>query len=164
MLSRWFPEDPFFKARMTGFINDWLEGGEWVHLTPKGLGFSGNWGSLRHVGNALFLMKAYARGAGDAALQRRIDCFAHAQMKYILGGVTGRSYVVGYGPSPPQQPHHRAASCPPLGQECTWDYFQSPDPNPHVLYGALVGGPDAQDNYEDRRGNFVQNEVACDYK
>lgn len=42
---------------------------------------------MRHVGNALFLMKAYAKG--DAALEKRVDCFAHAQMKYILGFVTG---------------------------------------------------------------------------
>lgn len=86
-----------------------------------------------------------------------------AQLNYILGGVTGRSYVVGYGPNPPTQPHHRGASCPQLGQECTWDYFQSRDPNPHTLYGALVGGPDGSDQYEDTRGNFMQNEVAVDY-
>lgn len=84
-------------------------------------------------------------------------------MNYILGGVTGHSFVVGYGPSPPQQPHHRAASCPPLGEQCTWDYFNSRSPNPHTLYGALVGGPNAQDVYDDNRNNFIQNEVATDY-
>jgi hypothetical protein len=80
-------------------------------------------------------------------------------MNYILGGVTGHSFVVGYGPNPPQQPHHRAASCPPLGQQCTWDYFNSRAPNPHTLYGALVGGPNGQDVYDDNRNNFIQNEV-----
>jgi hypothetical protein len=163
-LSRWFPQDPFFKARMEGFVKDWTTGaGPWVRYTPKGLAFSGDWGSLRHVGNALFLMKAYARGTGDVALQQKVDCFAHKQMEYILGGVTGRSFVVGYGPSPPKQPHHRAASCPPLGYACTWDFFNSRDPNPHTLFGALVGGPNGQDGYDDSRNNFVQNEVATDY-
>ena len=84
-------------------------------------------------------------------------------MRYILGETTGHSFVVGYGPSPPQQPHHRAASCPPLGEQCTWDYFNSRAANPHTLYGALVGGPNAQDSYDDNRNNFIQNEVATDY-
>ena len=49
----------------------------------------------------------------------------------------------------------RAASCPGPGQACGWDYYSSPDPNPHVLKGALVGGPDQSDNYNDDRTNFV---------
>lgn len=32
-----------------------------------------------------------------------------------------------------------------------------------VLYGALVGGPDEFDNYEDKRNDYVTNEVTCDY-
>ena len=35
--------------------------------------------------------------------------------------------------------------------------------NPWTLYGALVGGPDINDNYEDSRDDYQQNEVACDY-
>ena len=35
--------------------------------------------------------------------------------------------------------------------------------NWQTLYGAVVGGPDATDGYEDNRANFVQNEVATDY-
>ena len=30
-------------------------------------------------------------------------------------------------------------------------------------YGALVGGPDQWDNYVDDRGDYIANEVACDY-
>jgi hypothetical protein len=81
-LSRWFPDDPFFRARAGGLVDDWLAGGKWVKRTPKGLGYSGNWGTLRHVGNAVFLMLAYAKGAGDPALERRINCFAHAQARH----------------------------------------------------------------------------------
>lgn len=40
---------------------------------------------------------------------------------------------------------------------------RSSDPNPHTLFGALVGGPGEDDSYSDERGNFVQNEVAIDY-
>ena len=73
----------------------------------------------------------------------------------------------------------RAASCPGPGQPCGWDYYNSPEPNVHVLKGALVGGPDRNDNYNDDRTNFVvcsdfteslikltfsqSNEVATDY-
>ena len=37
------------------------------------------------------------------------------------------------------------------------------DANPMTLYGALVGGPDQWDNYNDDRNDYVANEVACDY-
>lgn len=37
------------------------------------------------------------------------------------------------------------------------------DPNPNILKGGLVGGPDQGDNYDDRRDDYVKNEVACDY-
>ena len=35
--------------------------------------------------------------------------------------------------------------------------------NPNLLYGALVGGPDENDDYEDDREDYVHNEVATDY-
>lgn len=41
--------------------------------------------------------------------------------------------------------------------------MSSTEPNVHTLYGALVGGPGQNDDYTDRRTDFTQNEVACDY-
>jgi endoglucanase len=38
-----------------------------------------------------------------------------------------------------------------------------PDKSSYVLYGALVGGPDRNENYTDDRANFKTNEVAVDY-
>ena len=35
--------------------------------------------------------------------------------------------------------------------------------NPITLHGALVGGPDRNDAWEDDRGDFISNEVATDY-
>ena len=32
-----------------------------------------------------------------------------------------------------------------------------------ILYGALVGGPNENDQYTDDRGDYIANEVACDY-
>ncbi len=41
------------------------------------------------------------------------------------------------------------------------DYFAmaNPGPNPQILTGALVGGPDINDAYTDKRDDFVHNEV-----
>jgi hypothetical protein len=46
---------------------------------------------------------------------------------------------------------------------CDWNTYNSADPNYHVLTGALVGGPDNNDNYKDERSNYISNEVATDY-
>lgn len=35
--------------------------------------------------------------------------------------------------------------------------------NQHVLYGAMVGGPDKEDNFYDIRNDYQQTEVAIDY-
>jgi hypothetical protein len=164
MLSRFYPNDALLKSRIDGFITSWTKGSQWVQFTPKGLAYSGPWGSLRHVGNALFLMKAYTSGNKNvpAAIRNAVDCSTKQQLGYILGD-TGRSFVVGYGTNPPQRPHHRASSCPPLGVQCTWDYFNNPGPNPQTLYGALVGGPGSSDDYVDARNDYIKNEVATDY-
>ena len=50
-----------------------------------------------------------------------------------------------------------------MPETCNWDAFNSPNPNPQELTGALVGGPDINDNYNDERDDFVTNEVATDY-
>ena len=61
------------------------------------------------------------------------------------------------GENPPQRPHHRTA-------HSSWvDTADEPDYHRHILYGALVGGPDQNDKYVDSVADYVQNEVACDY-
>jgi hypothetical protein len=58
---------------------------------------------------------------------------------------------------------HRAASCvaATTAPPCSWDAYESSSPNPNVLYGALVGGPDAQDHYIDSRSwNNNMNRVS----
>jgi hypothetical protein len=46
---------------------------------------------------------------------------------------------------------------------CTWEQGNSPDPNPNVIVGALVGGPDENDNFSDGRQDWMHTEVGCDY-
>lgn len=55
------------------------------------------------------------------------------------------------------------SSCPSMPAPCGWDAQKNPGPNPHTLYGALVGGPGQNDEYKDDRNDYVKNEVACDY-
>lgn len=55
------------------------------------------------------------------------------------------------------------SSCPDRPNPCGWDEFRSKDPNPQILYGALVSGPDQNDHYEDVRQEFLYNEVTIDY-
>ena len=45
----------------------------------------------------------------------------------------------------------RGASCPGPNQPCGWTYLTSHLKNPHVLYGALVSGPNKTDHFEDFR-------------
>lgn len=121
--------------------------------TPKGLIWipSSEWGSLRYAGN--FAMYAMQAGRLGLKPQEAFE-FAESQLNYILGDGAGHSYVVGWGNDPPQRPHHRAASCPDRPAKCDWDNYQSPDPNPQVLNGALVGGPNRDDIWWDDRTNF----------
>ena len=79
-------------------------------------------------------------------------------MNYILGDNPRQSsYVVGYGQNAPQHPHHRTAHSSWLNNE------DIPANHRHILYGAMVGGPDASDGYTDDIGDYVSNEVATDY-
>jgi endoglucanase len=138
-----------YKAKVDAFMNYILS----APRTPKGLVWipSSEWGSLRYAGN--FAMWAMQAGRLGIMSQEAFD-FAESQMNYILGDGAGHSYVVGWGNDPPQKPHHRAASCPDRPAKCDWDNYQSQDPNPQVLNGALVGGPNQNDVWWDDRTNF----------
>lgn len=85
--------------------------------------------------------------------------FARSQIDYILGENPNKmSYVVGYGKHYPTHVHHRGASIPSnVGSRgCTTalKYRDTKSPNPHVLVGAMVGGPDSHDRFSDVRTNY----------
>ncbi|KAK3892282.1 hypothetical protein Pcinc_003903 [Petrolisthes cinctipes] len=127
--------------------------------TPKGLLYINVWGSLRYAANVAFVCLR-AADLGINTVEYRL--FAEKQIHYMLGDA-GRSYVVGFGHNPPQRPHHGSSSCKDPPASCNWNDFNYNGPNPQVLYGALVGGPDENDNYNDVRSDYVSNEVTCDY-
>lgn len=138
------------------------------------------WNNIQYAVNAAFLLAVYSDHI--LATKRRVNCdgvsvspyeilsFSKSQVDYILGAnPTGMSYLVGYGPKYPKQVHHRAASMPSYKDKsfigCKEGYekwFELEAPNPNVIVGALVGGPDVMDHYRDERRNYRQAE-ACTY-
>lgn len=91
------------------------------------------------------------------------------QVDYLLGNnPRATSYMVGYGNNFPQRVHHRGSSIVSIkvnpsfvscrGGYDTW--FSSKRSDPNLLTGALVGGPDAYDDFADERDNYEQTEPA----
>nr|AAF80585.1 beta-1,4-endoglucanase 2 [Panesthia cribrata] len=142
--------------KITAYCDHMISGQQ---RTPKGLVYIDTWGSLRMAANAAYLCLE-AASAGLKPTEYR--AFATEQIGYALGD-TGKSFVVGFGVNPPSHESHRSSSCPDAPAPCDWVTYGSVDPNPHVLYGAIVGGPGPNDEYDDQRYDYVHNEVADDY-
>ena len=142
------------------FLDYWTVGrsGRRINTTSGGLAWLSPWGSLRYAANTAFLAFVYSDTFREN--RDRYLSFAERQVNYILGdNPPRRSYVVGFGENPPKNPHHRAA------HGSTTNSISDPADNRHILYGALVGGPPTPDDYsyEDKRSNYMANEVALDY-
>lgn len=151
-------------AQIESFENDWQLNGSGIITTPKGLRVAplGGWGNLRHASNAAFMMAMIAKNSkGDN--KSKALAFAKSQIDYALGLNGGRSYVVGYGVNPPKRPHHRGASCQDKPNPCGQEALKNSGPNPQLISGALVGGPNENDQYTDDRSDYVSNEIAFDY-
>ncbi|KAF7138734.1 hypothetical protein RHSIM_Rhsim07G0082600 [Rhododendron simsii] len=155
------------------------KGGGNVQKTPGGLIFRQRWNNLQFVTSASFLLSVYSDYLTSAG--KTLNCqsgrvapsellsFAKSQVDYILGdNPRATSYMVGYGSNYPQQVHHRASSIVSVkvnpsfvtcrGGYATWYSRKASDPN--ILTGAVVGGPDAYDNFADERDNYEQTEPA----
>lgn len=150
---------PKYRFDVENWLNYWSDtSGSGVQYTNGGLAWRGQWGSLRLAANTAFVAGIYSDNVSD--YNNRYANFAKKQIDYILGDNPNKfSYMVGYGNNYPLRPHHAAA------HGGTWSDFDSLEPNDHVLYGGLVGGPaSANDNdYQDLRTDYVRNEVALDY-
>lgn len=76
------------------------------------------------------------------------------------------SYMVGFGNKYPLQLHHRASSIPSIKVHSTKvgcndgysHYFYSNNPNPNVHIGAIVGGPNSNDQFSDLRSDHSHSE------
>lgn len=150
-----------------------------VDRTPSGLLYIRQWNNMQYVSTSAFLATVYADylntntlicSSGEVSHDQLIS-FAKSQVDYILGSnPLSTSYLVGFGPKYPKNVHHRGASILSYKEHkgfigCTQGYdcwYGRREPNPNVLVGALVGGPDCQDRFDDNRGNYMQTE-ACTY-
>ncbi|MDO5560016.1 MAG: glycoside hydrolase family 9 protein [Oscillospiraceae bacterium] len=127
--------------------------------TPAGFSMLNEYGSARYNSAAGLCAMVYrketaARGEEDA----RFADWAEGQMEYMLGkNPMNRPYIVGYSPTAASHPHHRAA------HGSTTLNMDDPIDQTHVLWGALVGGPDATDWHRDITKDYIYNEVAVDY-
>jgi len=158
LMTETLPDVPKYSASLQAFCDHAVFNQQ---RSPKGELYYLQWGSLRYATSAAFvcLQASELIPARDGLYTE----LAVSQAQYIMGE-SGRSLVVGYGSNPPVRPHHRSSLCPDAPKVCDWGTFQGSQPNAHVLYGALVGGPKAADDYyKDDRGDYVMNEVACDY-
>ncbi|CAA0843306.1 Endoglucanase 17 [Striga hermonthica] len=87
---------------------------------------------------------------------------------YLLGdNPLKMSFMVGYGPRYPQRIHHRGSSLPSISShpskiQCSpgFGFYKSQSPNPNLLIGAVVGGPDQNDRFPDQRPDYEQSEPA----
>ncbi|KAJ1386309.1 Six-hairpin glycosidase superfamily [Sesbania bispinosa] len=147
-----------------------------IEYTPGGLIYRPGGSNLQHATSIAFLELVYANYLSRTS--QTINCGnvyvsaqtlrqrAKRQVDYILGdNPLGLSYMVGYGNNYPQRIHHRGSSLPsikdhPQHIECKEGsiYFNSTNPNPNVLVGAIVGGPGEDDAYADDRADFRKSE------
>ncbi|KAL7183962.1 hypothetical protein ACSBR2_026186 [Camellia fascicularis] len=143
-----------------------------------GLLFKRGGSNMQHATALSFLLIVYSRylyGHGDISIVHcdnvavkpsRLIQVAKGQVDYILGNnPSGMSYMVGYGNKFPRYIHHRGSSLPSIDKHpehinCDEgrSYFASNQPNPNLLIGAIVGGPDINDSYNDSRADFAHSE------
>ncbi|TCS41771.1 cellulose binding domain-containing protein [Reinekea marinisedimentorum] len=157
-----------YEADAERWLDYWTVGydGAQVSYTDGGLAYLDTWGAARYAANTSFLALIYSDFLNSKADADSDDLdnaatyydFAVSQMEYILGdNPMNMSYQIGYGDTYPTSPHHRTA-------HGSWaNSSTNPTDNRHTLVGALVGGPDSSDGFENDRTDYVLNEVATDY-
>ncbi|MBE5918285.1 MAG: hypothetical protein E7272_00420 [Pseudobutyrivibrio ruminis] len=130
-----------------------------VTITPGGLSFLSEWGSVRYACNQAFIDTIYlGLDKADSEHIAGANSYIERTINYVLGS-NGQNFMVGYNAQSPKNPHHRAA------HGCWSNNLNAaPENSRHTLVGAIVGGPgSANDSYKDVRSDYQANEVACDY-
>ncbi|KAI0496186.1 hypothetical protein KFK09_022493 [Dendrobium nobile] len=149
-----------------------------TQYTPGGLMYKLSSSNLQYVTSISFLLSTYAKFTASSS--HNFNCgnllvtsntlrnLAKKQVDYILGQNPLKiSYMVGYSANFPKRIHHRGSSLPSkashpshIGCQEGFQYLNSNNPNPNILTGAVVGGPDQNDGYSDDRNNYAGSEPA----
>ncbi|KAI4316461.1 hypothetical protein L6164_024439 [Bauhinia variegata] len=171
-----------FKSHADGFVCSVLPDSPYhqINISPGGLVHLRDGANMQYVTATALLLSVYS----DLLFRYKqtVTCgykqfssihlfdFAKKQMDYILGkNPEDRSYMVGFGKNPPTQAHHRGASVPKLPGDAKVNcgmsfvyWYNKDEPNPNELTGAIVGGPDRNDKFVDKRWNSSYTEP-CTY-
>ncbi|MBQ5338329.1 MAG: glycoside hydrolase family 9 protein [Oscillospiraceae bacterium] len=143
-------------------------------ITPQGYWWLNTWGSCRYNTAAQLMMLIYDKytNGKDYNEREKLEDYgftewAKGQMEYILGNndITylekgdkshgPRCFLTGFDENSAAYPHHRAAS--------GLTKCEDEDQQLYVLFGALCGGPDADDCHNDVTKDWIYNEVTIDY-
>ncbi|XP_060595558.1 endoglucanase A-like [Ruditapes philippinarum] len=147
-------KDVRYKTDIKSLVHSFQPGGD-VPITPCGLAWRDQWSPNGHAGNVAFVATLAAKYGIQSETFKK---WALSQINYFLGdNKLNISYEIGFGNNFPKRPHHRGSSCSINGACASGN-----DTNPNILKGGLIGGPGQWDNFDDRRDNYVQNEIACD--
>ncbi|XP_039123894.1 LOW QUALITY PROTEIN: endoglucanase 1-like [Dioscorea cayenensis subsp. rotundata] len=169
-----------YKAHADNYICSLVPGSPsfQAQYTPGGLLYKESESNLQYVTSATFLLLTYAKylkGNGGATTcgsstitAESLISLAKKQVDYILGVNPAKmSYMVGFGKRYPLHVHHRGSSIPsvhahPSHISCNegFSYLYSSSPNPNILTGAVLGGPDNKDSFSGDRNNYQQSEPA----
>ncbi|KAL0738850.1 hypothetical protein Bca4012_015060 [Brassica carinata] len=168
-----------FKNDVESFVCALMPGSssQQIKPTPGGLLFTRDGSNLQYATTATTVLFHYSKTLTQARVGSiqcgstkftvsQIHDFAKSQVDYILGNNPMKmSYMVGFGNKCPTQPHHRASSLPSIKSkpdkiDCKggFSYYNSDQPNPNVLLGAIVGGPDSSDHFSDKRTDYSHAE------
>ncbi|KAL9230990.1 hypothetical protein vseg_006268 [Gypsophila vaccaria] len=171
-----------YKSEADSFVCSVMpgSGSTQIQMTAGGLLFTRDTANLQYAASASMILSIYGKTLSAAHVSgvqcpaktitpSQIKTFAKSQVDYILGNNPMKmSYMVGYGSKYPQQLHHRGASIPSINNQptrigCSQGYsswFNSNKPNPNVHVGAIVGGPDSNDQFRDVRSDHAHLEPA----
>ncbi|KAF5477984.1 hypothetical protein F2P56_004584 [Juglans regia] len=169
-----------YKAHSDNYICSLMPGTSsfQAQYTPGGLFYKASESNLQYVTSTAFLLLTYAKYlssnggvatcGGSTVKAENLISQAKKQVDYVLGNNPAKmSYMVGFGERYPQHVHHRGSSLPSIHAHpdhiaCSngFQYLNSGSPNPNILVGAIVGGPDSKDNFSDDRNNYQQSEPA----
>ncbi|KAJ4954479.1 hypothetical protein NE237_011262 [Protea cynaroides] len=169
-----------YKGHADNFICSLIPGASFsqAQYTPGGLLYKMSDSNMQYVTSTSFLLLTYAKYltsahkfvtcGGIIITPKKLRTIAKKQVDYLLGENPLRmSYMVGYGTRYPERIHHRGSSLPsvaahPAKIPCSsgFSVMNSAAPNPNILIGAVVGGPDLHDHFPDQRSDYEQSEPA----
>ncbi|CAN6468232.1 unnamed protein product [Victoria cruziana] len=169
-----------YKGHADNYICSLLPGTSFsqTQYTPGGLLYKMSDSNMQYVTSTSFLLLTYAKYltvagtsvdcGGMRVTPQKLRALAKKQVDYLLGSNPLKmSFMVGYGPKYPERIHHRGSSLPSVAAHpqfipcgAGFKAMDSSAPNPNVLVGAVVGGPDLHDRFPDERRDYEQSEPA----